>query len=340
MSAISILYDSSELAFTEMVGAGFGQAFDPINRIGNWHNNANFTDVFTQAPANTPPSGLTGGGLDDRFDFQLITGELTDGLGLEYRAGSYQAFGNNGSVPLNGDINSPSSTALSGLANRTTVLNLLTTVTDHLPVVADYTLTSTATINQAPSGTNTTVATDENVQYTFAAADFGFSDTNNIPTNSLDSVKITALPSVGSLLLNGAPVTAGQFVAVSAINAGSFKFAPASNATGSPYTTFTFQVRDNGGTANGGVDLDPTPNTMTINVLPVVIPAIRINEALVNPSDADDAREFIELIRLSPSESLTDVWLLEIETDSATGRGTVDHALNMGAAALDRTICC
>jgi hypothetical protein len=28
-------------------------------------------------------------------------------------------------------------------------------------------------------------------------------------------------------------------------------------------------VQDNGGTANGGVDLDPTPNTMTVNVTPV-----------------------------------------------------------------------
>ena len=30
-----------------------------------------------------------------------------------------------------------------------------------------------------------------------------------------------------------------------------------------------FQVQDNGGTANGGVNLDPTPNTLTINVTPV-----------------------------------------------------------------------
>ena len=28
-------------------------------------------------------------------------------------------------------------------------------------------------------------------------------------------------------------------------------------------------MQDNGGTANGGVDLDPTPNTITINVTPV-----------------------------------------------------------------------
>ena len=42
---------------------------------------------------------------------------------------------------------------------------------------------------------------------------------------------------------------------------------PGGNATGSPYASFTFQVQDDGGTANGGVDLDPTPKTMTVNVV-------------------------------------------------------------------------
>jgi len=132
------VYSASDLAFQTMLGTGSGQAFDPINRLGNWNNNSNFIDVFSQAPAFSAPSGLVGGGLDDRFDFQLNSGELADGLGIEFRPGSYHTFGNNGSIPLNGSINNTSSTALSGIANRTNVLNLLTTVSDHLPVVADY----------------------------------------------------------------------------------------------------------------------------------------------------------------------------------------------------------
>jgi endonuclease/exonuclease/phosphatase family metal-dependent hydrolase len=201
------VYAGSELAFQTMLGVGNGQASDPVNRIGNWNNNASFIDVFTQAPAVNPPGLLVGGGLDDRFDFQLVTGEFTDGTGIDYRPGSYHSFGNNASVPINSSINNSSSTALSGLANRTTVLDLLTTVTDHLPVVADYTVSTV--VNQ---------------------------------------------------------------------------------------------------------------------------PAVRFNEVLVNPSDADDSREFIELLRLIPSETLSDVWLIELETDSATARGTVDHALNLSTA--------
>ena len=41
------------------------------------------------------------------------------------------------------------------------------------------------------------------------------------------------------------------------------------NANGAGYASFTFQVQDDGGTANGGVDLDQSANTMTIDVTAV-----------------------------------------------------------------------
>src|SRR6185369_13503884 len=102
--------------------------------------------------------------------------------------------------------------------------------------------------------------------YTFVAADFGFTDPNDTPANTLSAVKITTVATNGKLKLNGVDVTAGQSVAVADINAGNLKFFPDGNENGTPYATFTFQVQDNGGTANGGVDLDQSANTMTINV--------------------------------------------------------------------------
>ena len=39
-------------------------------------------------------------------------------------------------------------------------------------------------------------------------------------------------------------------------------------------TSFTFQVQDDGGVASGGVDLDQTPNTLTINVNAVNDPPV------------------------------------------------------------------
>jgi endonuclease/exonuclease/phosphatase family metal-dependent hydrolase len=152
------VYRSSESGYQEFLSTGNGRAIDPINRPGNWNNNASFVDIHTQAPSDNPPSGLVGGGLDDRFDFQLLTASFFDGVGLEYSSGSYRTFANNGTVDLDQSINSTTNTALPGLSNRTTVLNLLTTVSDHLPVVADYYF-GTAQANTSPTNINLTNST-------------------------------------------------------------------------------------------------------------------------------------------------------------------------------------
>src|SRR5439155_477942 len=44
---------------------------------------------------------------------------------------------------------------------------------------------------------------------------------------------------------------------------------PAAKKNGLAEASFTFQVQDDGGTSNGGVDLDQSPNTMTVNVTSV-----------------------------------------------------------------------
>ena len=83
-------------------------------------------------------------------------------------------------------------------------------------------------------------------------------------------MKITTLPGAGTLTQQRrGRHRAGEFISVADIAAGNLKFTPGANANGAPYASFTFQVQDNGGTANGGVDLDQTPNTITINVTSV-----------------------------------------------------------------------
>ena len=66
--------------------------------------------------------------------------------------------------------------------------------------------------------------------------------------------------------LNGANVTTGQYISAANIASGLLRFVPVTNASGINYTTFTFQVQDNGGTANGGIDLDASAHTMTVDV--------------------------------------------------------------------------
>ena len=60
-------------------------------------------------------------------------------------------------------------------------------------------------------------------------------------------------------------MAAGSFVPKADIENGRLMFAILNHNTGT--ATFTFQVQDDGGTANGGVDLDPTPNVMTVRVV-------------------------------------------------------------------------
>lgn len=128
------IQSSSESMYTTLLAAGNGQAFDPINTPGTWRDNNSLKITHTQNPAGT---GFVGGGMDDRFDFILHSQEVGgvavagDGTGLEFRAGSYRVFGNNGTHSLNGHINT-------GSGASAAVLNALGAASDHLPVVVDY----------------------------------------------------------------------------------------------------------------------------------------------------------------------------------------------------------
>ncbi|MHA8050258.1 cadherin domain-containing protein, partial [Aquirufa sp. ROCK-SH2] len=134
-------------------------------------------------------------------------------------------------------------------------------------------------VNDAPAGTDKTITFNEDASYTFSSTDFGFTDTDG---NSLLAVKVTSLPSIGSLKLNNVNVSVGQVIPTADIS--TLVFTSVANANGTPYTTFTFQVQDNGGTSNGGVDLDPSANTITFDVN-------SINDA---PSGADQTVTFDE----------------------------------------------
>ena len=191
-------------------------------------------------------------------------------------------------------------------------------------------LTDTATVNltvnsvnDAPSGADKTVTTNEDTGYVFAAADFGFSD--SIDGNGFLAVRITTLPSAGTLKLNGVAVTAGQFVSVADISAGKLVFTPSQDANGNAYASFTFQVQDNGGTANGGVDLDQSPNTITVNVTPVNdAPVIAAGNDSGDVGEDGDAYPLIATGNLDSSD-------VDVGDDPAWSAGPASY----GSAAID-----
>ncbi|PSJ38892.1 tandem-95 repeat protein [Allosphingosinicella deserti] len=131
----------------------------------------------------------------------------------------------------------------------------------------DVTVTATVNVtavNDAPAGTNATVTGSEDDPYVFLTSNFGFSDTDG---NAFAGIVVSSLPGAGTLKLNGVDVTLNQFITAADITGGLFTFVPAPDAFGAGYASFNFQVRDNGGTAGGGVDTDASANTITIDVL-------------------------------------------------------------------------
>ena len=135
--------------------------------------------------------------------------------------------------------------------------------------------------NHAPSGVDKTITINEDASYTFTTADFGFTDASDAPPNTLLTVKITTVPAGGALKDNGVVVTAGTLVPVADITGSKLVYTPAANANGAGYGTFTFQVQDNGGTANGGGNLDPSPNTVTVNVTAVNDAPVAVADTVV-----------------------------------------------------------
>ena len=122
-----------------------------------------------------------------------------------------------------------------------------------------------ADINDAPGGTDTTITFDEGTSYVFSAADFGFGDANG---DALKAVMIDAIAGRGALLLDGMALMAGDEIAVA--DFGKLAFAPGPDDVGADYARISFRVRDDGGTGNGGVDLDPIANIITFAVTDIL----------------------------------------------------------------------
>jgi hypothetical protein len=131
---------SQEPAYLDLTASGNGQAVDPAN-TPNWDNTSAFTSIMTEAGAD----------LFGRYDFQLDSNAMLNQPGMQLVPNSYTVFGQSSGTVFNDPVDISSNHALSDLSNQTQVLSLLsdeTDVTDHLPVVADYT---TAGISPLPN---------------------------------------------------------------------------------------------------------------------------------------------------------------------------------------------
>jgi len=126
---------SSEPAFDMLTGASddnAGRLFDPIDRIGHWHNNSSYSDVHTQSPRTSSFGGGANGGMDDRFDWLFVSQSILDETSsMYYVDGTYWAFGNDGNH-FNDAINDGNNNSVSA-----EMADALHDASDHLPVYMD-----------------------------------------------------------------------------------------------------------------------------------------------------------------------------------------------------------
>ncbi len=126
------LYTASEAAFQDFISYSDPSVrfFDPIDQIGDWHNNAAYADYHTQSTHVSSSGCASTGGLDDRFDFILISGNIKNNLQkIHYIPGTYHAVGQDGQHFNKSLLDAPTDSAV-----PSDVLNALYQNSDHLPV--------------------------------------------------------------------------------------------------------------------------------------------------------------------------------------------------------------
>ncbi|MDR3491415.1 MAG: DUF4347 domain-containing protein, partial [Gammaproteobacteria bacterium] len=153
-------------------------------------------------------------------------------------------------------------------SNVTRTINVSLKDTSNITSNTAVTSIAVVDVNDPPVGIAQTVGTSLNTNYVFSLSNFPYTDPQN---NALADVIITTVPSTSQGILqfyNGTSwttVTAAESITVASITSGYLRFVPTAGYSGA--ATFTFQLQDNGSTANGGVTVDPTPKTFTVGVL-------------------------------------------------------------------------
>jgi hypothetical protein len=123
------------------IGGMQGEALDPLQTPGSWSDSAEFAWMHTSSTRVREFDGGAGGGLNDRFDFILLSSILLS----HYVHNSYTPYGNDGGHFRDSVNRLPSE----GYSPE--VLNALHTASDHIPVYLDL-LFDTAPSSAPESG--------------------------------------------------------------------------------------------------------------------------------------------------------------------------------------------
>jgi hypothetical protein len=136
------------------------------------------------------------------------------------------------------------------------------------------------TSNSRPVSNDTTLTTNQNAAYTFAAGDFPYSDDNG---DAFGGIRIMSLPMAGELTFDGTPVTVGQDVLASDIDL--LVFTPATDESGPAYATFDFRIWD-------GMAMSADAYTVTFDVISGIADPLQLVEWTLSPNPTTDWLNF------------------------------------------------
>jgi len=138
------LYGASEAAYQTLTTNSTLHFNDPINQTGEWHNNSQYALYHTQSTQTTSNGCASTGGMDDRFDFILISDNVkNNNKKVQYIPDTYHVVGQDGKHFNSGLNDPPENTNL-----PYNVMNALYNNSDHLPVTLKLKVDVTTGINQ------------------------------------------------------------------------------------------------------------------------------------------------------------------------------------------------
>jgi VCBS repeat-containing protein len=214
-----------------------------------------------------------------------------------------------GTVTLNADgtLNFTPATDFSGIAEITY------TLTDPDGLSDTATVSVNVGSNTLPESADGSATIIEDASYILENSDFSFTDPDAGQT--LDGVRVDSLPAAGILSLNGSPVSVGQIISITDIEAGNLVISPTADENGAPYSSFTFSIQDSSGA------FDATPNTFTLNVSAVNDAPVAGDDSLTTPEDTAATYTVADLV--TPNDSDADGDTLTITAVDNPTNGTV-----------------
>ena len=256
----------------------------------NWSSGAKRT-LWLSVPANNAATGaptITGNARSGQTLTAAASGIAdADGLGGVTYTYEWLRVGANGTEAVIAGASSATYTLTAeDVGAKLRVRVRFTDALDGEETLTSEAYPSTRTVraaDKAPTATDGTVTVDEDGWYAFRAADFNLAGGGS--ADRLRSVVVETRSTAGTLSLlpagevvelvdvggrhrfvEGTPVSVGTTVTKAQLDAGRLVFAPAPNANGDSYASFTFRVND-------GIDTSESAYTMTVDVTPVNDPA-------------------------------------------------------------------